>query len=211
MPETQAHAAAESTTHHVGDIDNTMYRQRQTARQIAAGLDDLGRMVNDMLGFAAGAKPSEQIVSVYELLTEVQIAIAPQLDGVTDLVLALDDYTLYLSGNKEALKGALLNLATNAVQSCTGPSKIVLGATCCGRNVRLTVTDDGPGVAEHDFPRLFEPFFTTRPQGTGLGLAVVQAVAQAHGGTVSAQSHDAGTRFTIRLPGRAFYRGNRHD
>ena len=185
---------------YVGQLDTTTPQQQRTAKKIAARLNDLGRMVNDMLGFAAGAKPSAQIVNVYDLLTDVQVAIAPQIDEETDLLVAVEDNSLRLSVNRDSLKGALLNLVTNAIQACTGRSRIVLGARLHGGSLRLTVTDNGPGIAEQDFPRLFEPFFTTRPQGTGLGLAVVQAVATAHGGTVAAQSSKLGTRFTIRLP-----------
>ena len=64
----------------------------------------------------------------------------------------------------------------------------------------FTVTDDGPGIADDVIPHLFEPFFTTRPQGTGLGLAVVNAVAKAHGGDVRARVLSRGSRFTLRLP-----------
>ena len=64
----------------------------------------------------------------------------------------------------------------------------------------FTVTDDGPGIAEDALPRLFEPFFTTRPQGTGLGLAVVRAVARAHGGDISVEPLRQGTRFILHLP-----------
>ena len=62
------------------------------------------------------------------------------------------------------------------------------------------MTDDGPGVADDLRSRLFDAFFTTRPQGTGLGLAVVKAVAEAHGGDVFLTSSNPGTCFTIRLP-----------
>ena len=61
--------------------------------------------------------------------------------------------------------------------------------------------DEGPGVSPGDAQRVFEPFFTTRTTGTGLGLAVVQRVVRAHGGTVSVgQRQGGGARFELRLP-----------
>jgi two-component system sensor histidine kinase PilS (NtrC family) len=66
----------------------------------------------------------------------------------------------------------------------------------------LSIADDGPGIGDAERARIFTPFFTTKPQGTGLGLAVVQRIADAHGGSVSLDSAPgAGARFTLRLPG----------
>jgi two-component system sensor histidine kinase HydH len=63
------------------------------------------------------------------------------------------------------------------------------------------VADDGPGIPPGELARIFTPFFTTKPAGTGLGLAVVQRIADAHGGSVSVESAPGeGARFTVRLP-----------
>lgn len=185
---------------YAAQLDTTTPKQQRAAQKITARLNDLGRMVNDMLGFAAGARPAEEAFEVRELLAEVQAAIEPQLNGQTGLQVIVEDSALRVSANKDSLKGALLNLVTNALQACESNAHIVLGATGDAEQVQLSVTDNGPGVAEEVLPRLFEPFFTTRPQGTGLGLAVVQAVAAAHDGDVSVHSSAEGTRFTIRLP-----------
>ena len=60
--------------------------------------------------------------------------------------------------------------------------------------------DDGPGISAGDRARLFEPFYTTKPGGTGLGLAVSQVIARAHGGAIEVASERKGVRFTLRLP-----------
>lgn len=185
---------------YTAQLDVETPKQQRAANKISARLNDLGRMVNDMLGFAAGAKPADETFNVHGLLTDVQIAIEPQLDNGTDLRVLVDDCSLQISANKDALKGALLNLVSNACQACGKEARIELGASCRNDVLQITVSDDGPGIPAEVLPRIFEPFFTTRPQGTGLGLAVVQAVAAAHDGSVTADSSGNGTRISLRLP-----------
>jgi two-component system sensor histidine kinase PilS (NtrC family) len=102
----------------------------------------------------------------------------------------------------------LWNLLLNAAQASqrdgrSGNVRVESGAELDG-SARLTVEDDGPGIAPADLEKIFTPFFTTREKGTGLGLATVQRIVDGHGGTVSVDSAPgAGTRFTVRLPVRA--------
>ncbi len=112
----------------------------------------------------------------------------------------MTDQTLGVAANQDALKGALLNLITNADQVGNGRASILLHGHRFGDSVHLCVTDDGPGIPDELRERVFEPFFTMRPQGTGLGLSVVKAVAAAHGGDVSVATSKLGTCFTIQLP-----------
>ena len=185
---------------YAAQLDTGTPRQRRAAGRISARLNDLGRMVNDMLGFAAGAKPADETFGVKGLLTDVRSAIEPQLPDGTVLSVLVDDDSPQISANRDALKGALLNLVNNASQACGKRARIELGATCRDDVVEISVADDGPGIPAEILPRIFEPFYTTRPQGTGLGLAVVQAVAAAHGGRVTADSAGNGTRISLHLP-----------
>ena len=185
---------------HVAQLDRNSPKQQRVVQKITARLNDLGRMVNDMLGFAAESRGSGQLIGVFDLLTDVRQSLESQLDATTDLRVDVDDVTQQVAGNADALKGALLNLVTNAIQACEGNARIVISAERCNEWVRIAVADNGPGIAADVQPRLFEPFFTTRPQGTGLGLAVVQAVAHAHNGDVGVATSAHGARFTIRLP-----------
>jgi len=157
-------------------------------------------MVNDMLGFAAGARRSQQRVSVRGLLDDVHRSISEQLGENTTLRVSVTDADLTVAANSDALKGALLNLVTNADQACDGRANILLHGHRFGDLIHLCVTDNGPGIPENLQARAFEPFFTTRPQGTGLGLSVVKAVAEAHGGDVSLATSKLGSCFTIQLP-----------
>lgn len=185
---------------YAGKLDTSTAEQARAAQKIRARLNDLGRMVNDMLGFAAGSNPAEESCQVSELLAEMQAAIEPQLDEQTRLYITPVSETLRVPANKDALKGALLNLVTNAIQACAAGARVEVDADVDDEAVTLTVSDNGPGIPAEILPRVFEPFFTTRPQGTGLGLAIVKTVATSHGGSVAVDSSASGTRFSLRLP-----------
>lgn len=188
---------------YTAQLDTSTPEQKRVVDKITGRLNDLGRMINDMLGFAAGASPPREDVAVADVLDAALRTIVPQLSATTCLSVRRPDASLRIAANKEALKGALMNLINNAEQVCESEVHIELAARRFGDRVLLSVADDGPGVPSDCIGRLFDPFFTTRPQGTGLGLAVVRAVALAHDGDVSVDTSSAGTRFTIDLPQHA--------
>ena len=181
-------------------LDRTTESNARVADKVTAGLHELRRMVNDMLGFAAGTSRSQNYISVQGLFDDVYRSIEGQLGEHTTLRISVTDVDLAVAANSDALKGALLNLVTNADQACQGRGNVLLHGHCFGDSIHLCVTDDGPGVPGDIKSQIFDPFFTTRPQGTGLGLAVVKAVAVAHGGDVSLATSQLGSCFTIKLP-----------
>jgi len=103
---------------------------------------------------------------------------------------------------REELVGALGNLVSNAVENGGTGVEIALWAGASdARTLQLRVYDTGPGIPEDKLEQVFDPFFTTRAQGTGLGLAVVARTAADHGGTVSAANRPGGgAEFTLELP-----------
>ena len=109
----------------------------------------------------------------------------------------------------DQLRQVLWNLLLNAAQALQGApggpgGTIVLRCGPDGAGGVIEVEDDGPGIARTDLQRLFTPFFTTRSGGTGLGLATVHRIVEAHGGAVEVSPvAPHGVRFTVRLPGAA--------
>jgi len=100
------------------------------------------------------------------------------------------------------LQQALINLVINAIQALDhgGRIRLHLGGNA-GKGWAIVVADDGPGVAEENLPNLFEPYFTTKPDGSGIGLWIVQQIAAAHGGRARAGNRPRrGARFVIELP-----------
>ncbi len=110
-------------------------------------------------------------------------------------------------GDATALERVLSNLIDNAVKYCPEGTSIVVAAEEAGGKLRVTVSDDGPGIEAHHLPRLFERFYRCDPGrsramgGTGLGLSIVKHLVEAMGGTVQVQSTPGqGTRFSFTVP-----------
>jgi PAS domain S-box-containing protein len=120
------------------------------------------------------------------------------------IVTALEPALPPLLGDANALQQVLLNLLTNAREAMTtgGEIRIETGPDPeRPGHLRLVVADTGPGIPEADLPHLFEPFYTTKPSGTGLGLAVSYGIVQDHQGIIDVQSAPGqGATFTIAFP-----------
>ncbi len=102
---------------------------------------------------------------------------------------------------RDHLTQVLLNLVLNAIDATGKGGRIQLSARCDDGWIELTVEDNGRGIAESDQPRIFQPYFTTKPQGTGLGLFVSRQIVEEQGGRLEFSSTPGrGTSFTVRLP-----------
>lgn len=180
-------------------------QRKRLAEKLLARLRDLEHLVNDMLLFARGGGVGTDTIPIAALLRDARQNLDPYLRDAGRLTVRDDGAELVVRGNRNALLGAVQNLVINALQIHDDVRVTVTamaGHDKSGqRVVDITVRDDGPGIPAAIRERIFEPFFTTRSQGTGLGLAVVQAVAHLHNGAVWAESPEgAGAAFTIRLP-----------
>ncbi len=117
------------------------------------------------------------------------------------LALSPPDPDLYFHGDPEMLRRALVNLLDNASQASTMGAMIALEAVGEGAWLRLTVSDEGRGMGPALRARLFDPFFTTREGGVGLGMSTVQKCAELHGGRVAVESEEgAGSRLSLLIP-----------
>jgi two-component system sensor histidine kinase HydH len=102
------------------------------------------------------------------------------------------------------LTQALLNLLINALQAVERRGRIVMGVEQANGVIIFQVRDSGPGVVAPNLTTIFEPYYTTKPDGTGLGLWIAQQIARAHGGDiVAANAPEGGAVFTLRVPARA--------
>lgn len=163
------------------------------------------KLINDMLVFAHGGQFVTTRFFVNELVDELNEQLLPQLQQ-RDAVLRLNgqDAAAELQGNKDALLGALANLCMNALQACAQQPHIVISiATTIRGLLSISIRDNGCGMDRDTRAHIFDPFFSTKTDGTGLGLAVVKAVVESHQGRIAVYSRpDRGCRFRIFLPCR---------
>lgn len=178
--------------------------QRQKfSHRLLERLRHIERQIHDMLVFARAGRFTLESVPVERLLERSSASVeAIFRSGDVCLVLDNDAPGASVPVNEEALLGALTNLLTNAAEAIGGAGRVTL---CVSRSrpgqLRFSVTDDGPGMSEEVRARVFEPFFTTRAGGTGLGLAVVEHVARSHGGEAWCESAPGrGAAFHLCIP-----------
>jgi len=167
--------------------------------------DALGQVVTNFLNFA---RPAQLSLATHELATiieRVRVDLQPEARQLRGDIVVSGEF-----GRVEAddvlLRQAFMNLLRNAVEACQGhgvtPDVKVEGAIDHAANVvRVTVKDNGPGIAPEVREKIFRPFFTTKKTGTGLGLALVQKIIVTHNGRVSATSlAGGGATFQVTLP-----------
>jgi signal transduction histidine kinase len=172
--------------------------------KIEAGFTALDATVNDLLNFTAHRQPQWQTFMVGDVVNEVCESLEPQLEAqMIDVDIDVPPNTL-LTADRELFRRALVNLVLNAIDAMPEGGSLVITSYDSARGFELEVADSGPGLSDEVKRRAFEPFYSTKQTGTGLGLAFVQHVAEAHGGTVTAANcPDGGAAFTIKIPRRA--------
>jgi signal transduction histidine kinase len=168
--------------------------------RIQRELNYLERLVNEFLEYARRQPPELASVELAEIFDEVV-----QLAAGKDLEVGVERTAIVARADRGQLRRAVLNLARNAVQAAsaaghTGAGAVKLSATETGGEIHIAVWNRGKEIPLANSGKLFEPFYTTREKGTGLGLAFVREIAAAHGGRIDVTSAGGETTFTFVLP-----------
>jgi signal transduction histidine kinase len=174
--------------------------RRSHVDKINRELGYLERVVNDFLEYARRPKPELGPVEVGELLAEVA-----QLASTDDVEVGVAPETFEARADRGQLRRALLNLAKNAVHAANAAGhrasgSVTLSAKRDGDEIHFVVWNRGKEISPETSGKLFEPFYTTREKGTGLGLAFVREIAVDHGGRVDVASAGGETTFTLVIP-----------
>jgi two-component system, NtrC family, sensor histidine kinase PilS len=182
-------------------------------RLVLAESDRLSRLLSGFIEFSGVQLRQRRTVDLVRVAREAVELVRQHPDARTGAGVELDgDGPVEVEGDPDLLHRAVFNLVLNAVQHTEDGSDVrvdvapatpgaIPSGTSFSRGARLRVTDRGPGIRAEDVSRVFDPFFTTREGGSGLGLALVHRAIEAHKGVISIDSEEGrGTTFTVFLP-----------
>ncbi|GHE72646.1 hypothetical protein GCM10019059_35350 [Camelimonas fluminis] len=174
-------------------------------RMLGYVIDEVRRietLVRDFLDFAQPRPPVREPLALRSVIDRVADFAAPEFARRRIALRIQDDSDgAMINGDADQLHQACLNLVLNAMDAMPAGGQIHVTLTADAATAALTIRDEGPGVAENIRADIFNPFFTTKAKGSGLGLAKVQGVAAAHGGAASCDDvHGTGASFTMIFP-----------
>lgn len=188
-------------TEHLSNFSNMEPRVQNWVKKIETCHASIEQQIQDLLLFARGTSIEPKPVNMLSWCTELAQRAQPHVESEGALlkvnpVLRNTESLIHA----ESLMGAVLNLIINALQSEATEIQLTL-ASLEDSGIQILVEDNGKGMSEDVKAQALSPFFTTKAQGTGLGLAVVFAVVKAHGGNVVLDSTEGlGTQVTMNLP-----------
>ncbi|MDY6864143.1 MAG: ATP-binding protein [Thermodesulfobacteriota bacterium] len=164
----------------------------------------LDRLINEFLLFAyPGKRKTEKIDLISLLLDTLQTLKNDPLWNNDVVVVKSLQHNLFLEGDEYQLKQVFLNIFINALQALPGRGqiKILSEYTHDKEFIKITITDNGSGIAEENIKKIFDPFYTTKEKGVGLGLSIVHRIVENHRGQINVKSKASEeTSFTIYLP-----------
>jgi len=185
--------------------DSSPKESADYAKKIVEQTRNITHMVAEFLKYARPLEIPEEPVDLEEV---VHHAVAEVVQSMPQVTIECQGSFGDVAGDEGLLRQALLNLARNAAEACAaadGGGRVTLRGEVVESEEtgwrRVIITDNGPGVAPAAMPKLFRPFFTTKSNGTGLGLAVVQKIIVQHGGHIEVRNcTKGGAEFIVTLP-----------
>ncbi len=187
----------------LGRQDLSASRQKRVSHKVADCLGQMDKLVDSMLSFVRGDKPIVEFIYLKDVLADFELAVKPLLEkNLSSISMPVLDDSLAVKGDRGELASALGNLVMNALEAAkTGVKLDVWVGALDSKRLQIRVRDDGPGIDEEIIDRVFDPFFTTRALGTGLGLAVVAMTISKHCGEIAVKNRpEGGAEFIITLP-----------
>ncbi len=178
-------------------------KHRQYLEGAIRELDRMNLLLDDLLHLSRPAKPGKAAIDLAAVVEGVLAPLSSQPEGPPVEVVFRRQSVPLVHGNEHQLRQLVLNLVRNAVEAMPqgGRLSVDLAASPDMSVVVLRVGDTGVGIPEEDLGRIFEPFFTSKEEGTGLGLVVSRQIVEAHGGHITVDSRPGeGTVFSVTLP-----------
>jgi signal transduction histidine kinase len=191
-------------------LERRLRRETDDRRLVEPGelaqkeIERLTVLLNEFLAFARPPELHIQDCDVSAIVRQVADLerVAAERRGA-ELVLTASAEQLIALVDAAKVHQIVLNLVRNAIEAVSAGGHVVLSLDGDEQYIRISVSDDGPGIPDAVLPRIYEPFFSTKEAGTGLGMSIVHSLVSLHGGSIELDTSARGTRFEISLPRRA--------
>jgi two-component system sensor histidine kinase AtoS len=172
---------------------------RHTVNEIISEIRTMDKIISELLAFAKPSVLSVEQADLHKLLDETIKYAVGDNDGVSVLIDV--ESPVSVQADVVLMKQAFTNILMNASEAMPGGGTISISIHRLNNRLKMNIKDSGPGIPEDIREKVFLPFYTTKAEGTGLGLALVQKIIYAHGGTIEVSSNrGGGTSFNITLP-----------
>jgi two-component system NtrC family sensor kinase len=184
-------------------------KAKQTLEKIYQEAERARKIVQNLLTFARQRKPEKRTVHINDILNRTIDFRAYEMKvSNIEVVRNFDPHLPTLWADEHQLQQVFMNIIMNAEQAMLeahgkGRLEIHTHGDRKRKSIRITVSDDGPGISDQDLSKIFDPFFTTKPvgRGTGLGLSISFSIIEEHGGQIRAESkHGHGATFIVEFP-----------
>jgi two-component system nitrogen regulation sensor histidine kinase NtrY len=196
------------TAHHIGnqfipkdDLARKKFEELITSLKLE--VEQLSQVVSDFIAMGKQSELNKIQFKLTGVIDQVKTLIKQQLLHKNITLSVAEMNGLMVTADIEQLRLVFLNLIVNAIAAVSENGHIWIDAVCslADQNVTISVFDDGPGIQTADLENIFEPYFTSKPEGTGLGLALVKRIIEDHNGKIHAENRDeGGARFILSLP-----------
>jgi two-component system NtrC family sensor kinase len=185
-----------------GNLDVSSRECLQTIYQEAQRADAIS---TELLSFARRGKPEKSIISIQEVIQKSLELLIPRLRGSNiEVVVKLQPDMPKTMADPRQMQKVFTNIIANAEQAMTeahGRGRLHIKAQVVGEIIRITFDDDGPGIRPNDLKNIFDPFFSTKEAGLGLGLTICCAIIEGHSGSIYAMNRpQKGATFVVELP-----------
>jgi two-component system NtrC family sensor kinase len=185
----------------IEDVQNSQTVDLESLRVAESEVQRIKTIVSRLLDFARPSASETAVVNLPDLIEEVLMLTNKQLERMRVRMETHLEPTPPIMGSPTQLKQVLLNLVLNALESMPDGGAARIDVYSEQGRVAIAVSDTGVGMDERTLSRIFEPFYSTKGEGTGLGLSVSYGIIQGHGGDIQVESQPGrGSRFTVWLP-----------
>ena len=158
------------------------------------------RIIEELLSFAKPGKFDLSKLNINKIIDSVLIFTKPYLNENKINLINKQSNVPDITGDSEQLKQVFVNLILNAVQAMENGGTLTIESTSDEKYVMISFTDTGRGIKEEDMENIFNPFYTTKSSGVGLGLSISSRITNLHNGFIKAENVDKGARVTVFLP-----------